>query len=85
MGLMRIILDFYTQIRILFPMDDTALKRQLLELAHRLGAKRVCAALIDAGLSPRQADKLSLGDHDGGFRRKTVSAVRAVLANAKAS
>ena len=61
-------------------MDERILKAKLMKLANELGAKRVCIALQTEGLSPRQAELLTMGDHQGGFRRKTVTAVQAVLA-----
>jgi hypothetical protein len=61
-------------------MDDNDLKKKLLEIARKVGAKRVCLALQMEGLSPRQAEILSEGDHEGKFRRKSVKAVNAVIA-----
>jgi hypothetical protein len=61
-------------------MDEKELK-QLLELANKLGARRISLALQLEGLSPRQAEMLSHGDnHWRTFQRKTIAAVRAVLA-----
>lgn len=65
-------------------MDEKELKAQLLELAKKIGAERVMIALQVEGLSPRQSERLSLGDHTGKFRRKTVAAVCAVLAKKSA-
>jgi hypothetical protein len=69
-------------------MNENELKQKLLDLAQKIGAKRVCLALQFEGLSPRQSERLSLGDHEGSFRRRTVGAVQAVLSKqgkAKAS
>jgi len=60
-------------------MDERTLKRELSRLAKELGEKKVCLALQMQGLSPRQSERLSMGDHKGAFRRKTVAAVAAVL------
>lgn len=60
-------------------MDDRVLKAKLLKLAKVEGIKAVCIALQSEGLSPRQAELLATGDHEGSFRRKTVAAVEAVL------
>ncbi len=59
------------------------MKRKLEMLTKRLGASAVICALIANDLSPRQADLLAKGDHKGKFRRKTVAAVMAVLAEAE--
>lgn len=60
-------------------MNDKDLKAKLSKLAKAIGHKRVIFALVDEGMSLRQAERLSLGDHEGKFRRKTVAAVEAVL------
>jgi hypothetical protein len=60
-------------------MDVKDLKKELEKLAEAIGPKQVCLALLNEGLSPRQCERLSLGDHEGAFRRKTVTAVKAVL------
>jgi hypothetical protein len=60
-------------------MDTKTLKNQLLRLKEKYGYQRVCLALLEEGLSPRQCERLALGDHKGVFRRKTVTAVEAVL------
>lgn len=62
-------------------MDEVKeLKKQLSELIKRVGPKAVCVALHAEGLSPRQSEVISVGDHKGKFLRRTVAAVRAVLA-----
>lgn len=61
-------------------MDERVLKAKLMKLAKIEGIKAVCIALQSEGLSPRQAELLATGDHEGKFRRKTVAAVEAVLA-----
>jgi hypothetical protein len=60
-------------------MDEQNLKNKLQALVLKVGSQRVRIALQIEGLSPRQAELLSLGDHTGTFRRKTVTAVEAVL------
>lgn len=59
--------------------SDTELKTALRRLIKEVGATHVCAALVMEGLSARQAELLSKGDHKIAFRRKTVTAVEAVL------
>lgn len=60
-------------------MDQKRLKSELEKLTKQVGPQRVLAALLAEGLSPRHCEKLTLGDHTGKFRRKTVAAVEAVL------
>lgn len=61
-------------------MSDEVLKAELAKLIKDAGQARVCAALMMAGLSARQCELLAGGDHEGKFRRKTVTAVETVLA-----
>jgi len=69
-------------------MDDKDLKRQLLEIAEKMGAEHVCGALVSKGLSPSTADRLAHGTHEGTFKRRTTAIVRAFITsvgNPKAS
>lgn len=61
-------------------MEVDELKAQLKQLVEKTSPREVSIALQTEGLSPRSAELLSVGDHAGGFRRRTVTAVRAVLA-----
>lgn len=61
-------------------MSDEDLKNRLAALSEVIGVSKLCVELHAEGLSPRQAEKLAMGDHKGAFRRRTVAAVRAVLA-----
>ena len=66
-------------------MDERDLKKQLLQLAKKMGATALCIELQRKGLSPSTAERLSLGTHEGTFKRRTVTAVQAVLSEIKAS